>query len=612
MIFGSVKLSQAAQFQNHFLTKIFSQLSWPDCLSKKFSSTSFVGYYIYDKKLPQPEDANVFYKDPESGTLVLLEGYIYNKAEIQSHLKMTAKKTTTAELIFKAYEKWGPSFAEKLNGDFVICIYFEVSNQVILVNDHLGIRPVAFSVVESVLYFGTDVIGLGKALFGDGKIDRQYLINFFLQEGYNYSILPHKSLTKLNPGHSIKISSDQQEYYPYWHPENIKKDNKLSFPQVAEDLRLLLHDAVAIRADKKFTASAHISGGLDSSLVGVLTRKNYDEQPFFYGFSWSPETANPEIKFKKDERLIVKKLCEQNNTIPIFINFNEDDYLAFLSNWRHPSEFIYERKTIQAANKLGINLIFSGWGGDEFISIGDVGIDADLIREFNWNEFLKKYRIRHFRKFSSALLYKGLFPSVRRSFLMYKSFPEIYPYLKQCIGNNQIPRKERLSSKSRRTFHLQLLKKYSLTARTTDWYVHGQRNGIEYRYPLLDKRIVEYMLKVPSKSLVNGSGNRMIIRTLGNEYLPDEILFGSKNDPVNYYHFESVIQNTQKRLLEELNTFQRNPELNFIDFERLEKTIKKLTNGKQHSKIKNDMLIIHYLKKAHEFTRGYYSKNDSF
>jgi asparagine synthase (glutamine-hydrolysing) len=610
MIFGSIKLIPAAQFQNQVLTKIYNQLSWSDSLSKNFISESFAGFYIYDKNLPQSAGENVFYKDPETGGLVLFEGYLYNKPEIQAQLKISDKKVTTAELILRAYEKWGITFAENLNGDFAICIHFEYSNQVILLNDHLGIRPVAFSVIGSVLYFGTDVIGLSKALFDDEKIDGQYLINFFLQEGYNYSILPHKNLSKLKPGHYIKITSDQQECKQYWHPENIKKDTSLSFPKVAEELGFLLNDAVNIRADRNFTASAHISGGLDSSLVGVLARKIYAEQPFFYGFSWSPETAKPEIKFKKDERLNVKKLCEQNNIIPVFNNFDEDDYLAFLSNWRHPSEYIYEKKTLEAAGEKGINLIFSGWGGDEFISIGEVGIDADLIREFNWNKFLRKYPVRHFRKFSSALLYKGLFPSVRRSFLMYKSFPEIYPYLKQCIGNNQIPRKERLSSKSRRTFHLQLLKKYSLTARTTDWYVHGQRNGIEYRYPLLDRRIVEFMLKVPSKSLVNGSGNRMIIRTLGKGYLPDEILFGTKNDPVNYYHFESVTKNTQNRLLEELYTFQRNPELNFIDFERLEKTIKKLNNGEQDSEIKNDLLILHYLKKAHEFTKGYYSKDD--
>jgi asparagine synthase (glutamine-hydrolysing) len=610
MIFGSVKLTPTAQVQNQVLTIISNQLSWTDCLTRKFTSESFAGFYLYDKNLPQPEGENAFYSDPGSGIIVLLEGFIYNISEIRSELKMPDTKISIPDLIFRSYKKWGITFADKLNGDFAICMYLENSSQVILINDHLGNRPLAFSIIGPILYFGTDVIGLSKALYDNEKIDRQYLINFFLQEGYNYSILPHKNISKLNPGHYIIISSSKQECKQYWYPENIEKDKKLKFSQVTEDLRLLLHDAVQIRADKNYSASAHISGGLDSSLVGVLARKIFSEQPSFYGFSWSPETANPDIKFKKDERLIVKKLCEQNEIIPVFTNFNEEDYLAFLSNWRHPSEYIYERTTIQAAKEKGINLIFSGWGGDEFISIGDVGIDADLIRELNWQIFLKKYPLNRFRKFSSALVYNGLFPSSRRSFLKFKSFPEIYPYLENQIENNQIPRNERLSSNSRRTFHLQLLKKYSLTARTSDWYVHGQRNGIEYRYPLLDKRIVEYMLKVPSKSLVNGSSNRTILRTLGKGYLPEEILSGTKNDPVNYYHFESVTKNTQERLIKELNAFQGNPELNFIDFGKLEKTITKHNNGKTDLKIKNDFLILHYLKKVHEFTKGYYSKSD--
>ncbi len=31
--------------------------------------------------------------------------------------------------------------------------------------------------------------------------------------------------------------------------------------------------------------------------------------------------------------------------------------------------------------------------------------------------------------------------------------------------------------------------------------MNGFRKGVEYRYPLLDKRIIEYMLKVPSELL---------------------------------------------------------------------------------------------------------------
>ena len=54
--------------------------------------------------------------------------------------------------------------------------------------------------------------------------------------------------------------------------------------------------------------------------------------------------------------------------------------------------------------------------------------------------------------------------------------------------------------KSRREMHLRLLYDGHLSERTEDWTINGVRSGIEYRYPLLDKRIIEFIMKVPSKS----------------------------------------------------------------------------------------------------------------
>lgn len=604
MIFGLVNLNGKVNFQDGLFENLSHQISWPDSISETFNHESFYGVFLTDKMLPANSRENIFHRDDKTGISVLLDGVIYNEQEILYLLNLQEPITPPA-LLAKAYQKWGDTFADKLNGDFAVCIYLEHQNQVIIYTDHLGIRPVAFAVAGPTLYFSSDVMGLSKALFKKEKIDKEYLLNQFLLEGYNFSRFPNRKVNKVNPGHYVKISSGHQEYKQYWYPENIESDKSLTISQVIEELNLLLNDAVTIRSDKRYTASAHISGGLDSGIVAALARKIYSDQPDFYGFSWSPETVTPKDKFNKDERLVVKKFCKQNAINPVFTNFDEEDYMAFLTNWRHPSEFLYERRTVKAARERGINLIFSGWGGDEFISIGDVGIDADLIREFNWSIFLKKYPIRHFRKFSSALLFKGLFPAVRSSYFSFKTSRSIYPYIEQHLKSNLIPRRERLKSNSRRNFQLQIIKKYHLAARTADWFVHGQRNGVEYRYPLLDKRIVEYMLKVPSRCLALRK-DRIILRTIGQKFLPDEIINGSKSDPANFYQFDLVVKNIEPQLINEFHIFRSNPDLNFVDFDRLEKNIRKLKNGDPDSDTKDDMLIFHFLKKVHEFTKGYY------
>jgi asparagine synthase (glutamine-hydrolysing) len=444
-------------------------------------------------------------------------------------------------------------------------------------------------------------------LFKQEKIDPDYLLNLFMLTGHDYSILPHKAIFRLKPGHYFRLTPFGQEYKPYWFPGNIQTDKNLTSSQVIEELHQILTDAVRVRSDPKLKASGHLSGGLDSGIVATLARKEYPLQNDFYGFSWSPEMEVQPGKVDHDERLFVDKICRLNNIIPVYTNFDFTDYLAFLSDWRHRSELLTERKTVEAAAARGVNLIFSGWGGDEFISCAGRGIDPDLIRSFDWSYFLRKYPPRKFRKFFSALLFNALFPSAGSSFSKYKTSEELYCYIAKRAGNNLIPHNERFRYISRRNVHMQLLKRNHLAARAADWYVLGQRNGIEYRYPLLDKRIVEYMLKVPSRCMVDGDKNRIILRELGKGLLPEEVLnHKSKADPVLSYLFQSFVGSAKEQFINEFEIYRNNPDLDFVDFDLIRRNLPGILASDQKKNKNNDPSIFYYLKSAHEFTKGYY------
>lgn len=604
MIFGCIGAD--VNNQDRMLSNIFEHLRWDDCISESYSFDFFSCVYIIDPRIALSGE-NVFYLDEVGGIAILIDGFIYNWREISSRLSFSDKSVKLPELVAKAYFKWGISFAEKLNGDFAICIYQKKEKQAIFFRDHIGLRPLAISKHAGTVYFATDIMGLCRALYKQEKINPDYLLNLFMLTGRDHSILPHKDIFKLNPGHYLLISPNHQEYKPYWFPGNIKTDNNLTWPQARQELLRILTDAVKLRSDQNFRASAHVSGGLDSGIVSSLARKEYSWQHDFYGFSWSPDIEFQPGEVDDDERLLVDKTCRQNNIIPVYVNFDINDYLAFLSDWRNPSELLTERKTVESAADKGVNLIFSGWGGDEFISCAERGIDADLIRSFDWNYFLRKYPPRQLKKFISALLFNALFPSSRYKYARYKTSEEIYCYIRNRDENNLIPRKERFRYNSRRDVHIQLIRRYHLASRAADWYVLGQRNGIEYRYPLLDKRIVEYMLKIPSRCLVDGNKSRIILRELGKGLMPDELLtHESKADTVLSYLFQSIVASAKDQFIDEFETYRNNPDLGFVDFELIRKNLPGMSAHGQHKNISNDPKILYYLKSAHEFTKGYY------
>jgi asparagine synthase (glutamine-hydrolysing) len=606
MLLGYIDMPTGVSMTNpkHFVLE--EKISWENSFNTEISVESFFCKFI-DYSPIKSISKHYFYAD-ELELHVVFQGELYNTPEISKQLDCQIDPENTANFIYLSFLQWGINFAEKLNGDFAIVIYKQKSNEVLFFRDHLGVLPLAVAFADNLVYFSTDHIGLAKSVFGNQKINQDFLVNMFVWGGnHNYYATPHNQIIHVKPGHYLKISENKVEHKKYWFPETITTDFNLTQDEIVLNLTNILEDAVKIRCNPKLTAGAHLSGGIDSGVVAALARKYYTNQSKFYGFSWTPkeEIINEDLEF--NEQLLIEKTALKNNIEPVFSSLDQNDYLNSLCDWRHPSEMFYEHKTIETAKEKGIDVIFSGWGGDDFISMGHRGIDADLIRQFHWKYFLKKYPLFKPKKFISGLVFHGLFPSFKREYSKFKVEPAIYPFIKNVIGKNSIKKNKRFKYHSRRLVHLQLLDLGHLSARTADWYIHGQRNGISYRYPLLDKRIVEYMLGVPSFCLVGGNNYRILLRIIGQELLPSEVLNNcSKDDPLKSRQYYRLIRIVYRKLIDELEDFKLNPYLYFVDFNLLENQISSIENN-VNSEIEDERCeLLIYLKRAHEFCKGYH------
>jgi asparagine synthase (glutamine-hydrolysing) len=69
--------------------------------------------------------------------------------------------------------------------------------------------------------------------------------------------------------------------------------------------------------------------------------------------------------------------------------------------------------------------------------------------------------------------------------------------------------------------------------RLESWAASGRRVGIEYRYPLLDKRIVEFALGLPAEMFRRKGHPRYLFRYVVRDFLPQEVWASiHKNEPV--------------------------------------------------------------------------------
>lgn len=544
------------------------------------------------------------YFDKSTESFVVFHGEIYNKKNILPEFAFN--KLSDAEFIFRLIHEKGLLITDSINGDFVFLYYDATKKVVNFVKDHIGNIPLSLSFLNNKIYFSTNPLHL-CGLSKENKVSEEYLINKFLWEGFDHDMLPNKKVFNVPAGNILRIENNLQiSKIQYWHPEIIRTDYSLTQEQVVSDLKDLLEDAVKIRCSLSLKYAAHVSGGLDSGVISALGRKFLSNQEEFFGFSWTPLKNDKIDDIDFDERETIKAHCRKNNIQPWFIDFGVLDALKQIENWESPSEHIFENQVMSVAKENDVKVILSGWGGDEFISIGHRGIDSDLIRNFHWKSFFKKYPIKYPKRLASALLFNALFPSFKRQYSKYKTHPSIYPYLKKGIKSNLIPKSKRIKYSSRRMVHLQLLKLGHLSKRINDWYIEGEKYGITYRFPLLDKRIIEYMIKTPSNCLVGENNYRILLRIIGKDLLAEEILRNnSKDDPVKSFYLNNIYTDLFEILLKDFEAFRNCAYFKFIDFDLIQKDIdvyKKTRNLNLEERLS---FILWPLKSSYEFIKDY-------
>ena len=131
----------------------------------------------------------------------------------------------------------------------------------------------------------------------------------------------------------------------------------------------------------------------------------------------------------------------------------------------------------------------------------------------------------------------------------------------------------------------------------------GYRTGVEYRYPLLDRRIIEYMIRVPSELLCRTDLFRPLLRILGEEILPDDVrLNNSKKDHLFSAWWNELLRDAALRVIEETASWSSNPDLSFIDFGILETDIEHYKSNPDRDDYRLLFKSLVNIKALHEFT----------
>ena len=89
---------------------------------------------------------------------ISFNGEVYNYIELREGLRdrgYAFETDTDTEVVLCLYEEYGPSFIEKLNGQFAIAIWDKKTDQLFLGRDRVGIRPLFYTSINDRFVFSS-------------------------------------------------------------------------------------------------------------------------------------------------------------------------------------------------------------------------------------------------------------------------------------------------------------------------------------------------------------------------------------------------------------------------------------------------------------------------
>lgn len=504
----------------------------------------------------------------DNGSLQIVHnGEIYNFKEIRKELEKKGYKffsNSDTEIILKSYQEKRIEAVKKFRGMFAFALWDSSKEQLILVRDRTGIKPLYYYFDGNLFIFASEI----KAIISHPRVKKELnlgALHLFLQLGYiptPYSIF--KNIHKLEPGHCLILDKDKKiKKIKYWDVFDfyLKQLNYKEKPEneIIEELEEILTESFKLRMVADVEVGHFLSGGLDSSLVAAILTKRlgFKLKTFTIGF---PEARYNEAEYAKRVADYLgtdhhELYCTEKETMEIMPKLAEIYDEPFGDHSGIPTYLLS-----QFARKY-VKVSLSADGGDETFC----GYDRYWVIN---SLFQKLHKIPGFLLKPGLSMFKLLSPEILSIFLpgqiitkkkVYKlrrkinklkeiaknpsdliSFYRLLgfgfwkePELSGLVATSPRPGGEgTFFDQDSRIKHLDNLTRMQAidykTYLTDDILVKVDRAamavGLEGREPLLDHKIIEYVAQLPIDLKYRKRVSKYILRKVLYKYVPKELV----------------------------------------------------------------------------------------
>lgn len=488
---------------------------------------------------------------PSAPHVITSDARLDNRAELCERLGIDGATIADSQIILAAYARWGRECPRYLLGDFSFAIWDASRRCLLCVRDPMGVKPFYYRAGgPGPFVFASDLAALMAV--GPRTVNWPALKGKLAYLSYYH---PEATLvaevSNLPPGHLLEVDANGVRKTAYFRPEDAPSIRYAREDDYAERLRELLIDAVRCRVRSEGEVAAHLSGGLDSSAIAVLAaRETRADRRTLTTYSYAvrpPAGSGPQHEWAH-----IAAVCEQEGISCAFTEVSPGECLAYLTrDVAHTSPFAsapWDAQIFRRASQAGARVLLSGWGGDELITGHALGFYAELFAHGRWTTLWRESGARLAADTSAPprlsarmrfLLERGVKPllpdrviaRLDDGFMERPAFapfldPDLVAQLRQIPLLPVVPK--RWEHPSVHQQQLGMLAYGHVQLRMETWAAETAPLGLTVRYPLLDRRIVEFALGIPSRLHVQDGWIRSLFRSATRDLLPETVRWQRK------------------------------------------------------------------------------------
>lgn len=485
--------------------------------------------------------------------ILVYNGELYNTEDVRKELLLKGYKFESysdTEVLLISYIEWGNECLNHINGIFAFGVWDESNKTLFLARDHLGVKPLFYSIKNNNLLFASQIKALLANPIIEPVIDETGIMEILgLGPARSIGNGVFKDIKELPPAHYLIYKDGNAYLNKFWELQALPHEE--NFERTKETTKNLFVDAVERQLVSDVPLCTFLSGGLDSSAISVISSDYYKKHNRGILNTYSIDYEDNDKYFKSNlfqpttDQFYAEKMADyigSNHHTVVLNNLKLAESLkdAVKAN-DLPGMADVDSSLLLFCKEIrnDFTVALSGECADEifggypwFTRIEDINANT-----FPWSKSTNERK---------EIINKDLYKLKLEDYVNEKYFDTI----KSAPKLNGESKEE---SRMRELFYLNI--KWFMMTLLNRKDRMSMANSLEVRVPFADYRLVQYAYNIPNNIKFYNGREKGLLREALRDILPNEITDRKKSPYPKTHHddYTKFVQNWMKDIMRDKN-----------------------------------------------------------